>query len=249
MGPITEVFPAPCVVPCGDSQIKIAELRLRDLVLLQAVLDSLAADPLAAIQGTLPESGPARREALSAAYDLAEVGPPVYGEAGGRAYFGTPEGGGVFLWVVGRRWKSNQMTPEKAGELFARCTAAEFGHIWRICHGVSALRAITRMLTPFAADIYQASVAADWGEMVDKVMTDFHWTYDQILDLTLTQWIRARNGGVLPTGEIMVPRSAAGKAFLDKQEAYEKGEIDELGNPVVAPPDGPSEAASGPPGG
>ncbi len=245
MGPITEVFPVPQIVPCGGFSIKVAELRLRDLVSLQAVLDSLTPDPLEAAQKALGSPDRAvRHAALLEAYDLAERGPAGYGEDSGRAYFSTPEGGGMFLWVAGRRWKSNEMTPAKAGEMFARSTTAEYSRVWRICHGVSARRALGRMLLPFAGDGPKSAVRS-WGEMVDDLSSSRGWTYDQILNLSLTQWIRARNDGQIPEPEQAIPAGEAGALIIKKQLAFLAGEIDEDGKPVIGAGSG-SDASSTP---
>lgn len=196
MGPITAILPVPRVVPCGGRMVKVSELRLRDLAVLQSYLDELEPDPLTAAQQAsrgLPEREQLR--IFGEAYDRAEAGPPIYGDARGKAYFATPEGSALFLWVALSRHR--KITPVEAAELYHAASPAEYGRIWRIAHGITSLEAISRILLPLPPS-GGGVPGRTWPEMIVELSEARGWTLHYIYNLTLSEWIFARNGGATP---------------------------------------------------
>lgn len=232
MESLTSVFPRPRLVQCGDETIKVSEFRLRDLVSLQEILDDMTVDPLASIQDgldLLPRKE--RHAAIVAAYEAAESGSPVYGEPNGKAFYATPAGNAALLWVAIRRWKYNRATAKRAGELYSQSSPSQFSHIWRICHGVSSLRTLQKMLTFPLPSQHNPQGVRDWGEMIDILSEKRNWTYEYILSLPITQWVRVNNEGKIPERVSLynVPREQWGELNI-KFQRYYAGEIDEHGN-------------------
>jgi hypothetical protein len=196
MGPITSIIPTPRTVPCGGRSVKVSEFRLRDLAFLQSVLDGMEPDPIAAIEEELSTAtGARRKDLIFSAWDRAEAGPPVYGSESGRAFFSTPPGGSLVLWVALRR-EHPAIDPAEAARLYMAATAAEIGLVWRVAHGISPARAMERIaFPPEPPSPPSGAIGPTWPEMVDEVAVSHGWTYEQIFDLTISQWHAARNGG------------------------------------------------------
>jgi len=220
MNSITSLIPRPKPVRIAaiDTILLVSELTLNDLADLQAVLDSQWEDPLRAIDEELDAAqGDDRRRLLAAAYDRAEVGPPVYGEAEGNAYFTGSEGAAYLLWVACRR-NYTGFTPEKAATIFGVMSSAEFSQVWRVAHGHLSLHAIERMLGSGTASRPTGKIA--WGKLAEEVVQDHPgWTYADIYALTITEFFNARRRGREEMrGQRLPMDSAAIKAAIADQK-------------------------------
>lgn len=182
-----------------------SELRIRDIAELQSILDDEWADPMDSVRDVLADAGDDGKGQfmrLAPLYERAEVGPPVYGTTRGHEFYGSPEGGALLLWVA-CRWNTEGLTPALAAILYSRATPDEYMKVWRIAHGVSSLKALENLLwgcLPGGHGLAPDSgTPATWAEMIDGLsQLKPGWTYEQIADLTLNQWIYARNGGKVP---------------------------------------------------
>lgn len=241
MGPITSIVPVPRRCPIGGESVMVSEFRLRDIADLQAILDEEWADPIEDVPLVLPPD-PAPQDAaagdkerflrLVPLYERAESGPPAYGTAAGNAYFATPEGGACLLWVAGRRHTPG-LDPATAAKLYVEATPDEFARVWRIAHGVASLKAIEGMLWSCLpgghGDAPDHGKPATWAEMIDELARARQWTYEDVYNLTLSEWIYARNGGKVPetTRRAGPGQDAAALARLQREwwsEARESGE-------------------------
>lgn len=221
MGPITSILPVPRTVTVGGEPVVISELRLRDLATLQAILDGTWPDPLAEIQDSLPADRKARNRLLVRAYERAEIGPPVYGTARGHEYFATPEGGALLLWVAGRQ-HTPDLGPPRAARLYTKATVGEIDRVLRIAHGVPTLKAIENFL--WARPPGEGAGSArktTWAEMIDELARERNWTYSYIYDLTITEWLAARNHGKQPEpGRVIGPGEDAAAIAQEQAELW-----------------------------
>jgi hypothetical protein len=211
MGPITALIPVSRSMPCGGEMVEVSQLRLRDLALIQSVLDGQWPDPLTEIQERIMtmESGPGRNGLLVEAYERAEIGPVCYGTAAGNEYFAGPEGAALLFWVAVR--ETPGITPSSATEILSRGSAGEIAAIYRFSHGVSVLKALESYLW---ADTPESPSAPGltWPEMIDDLSRKRHWTYDYIYSLTFREWLSARNEGII---------SREGRTLAPGEDVYE----------------------------
>lgn len=208
MNAITSIIPTPKPLPIAAAgvTVQVAELTLRDLAELQAILDARQLDPLLEIGPALEDAqGDERRRLFVSAWEKADTGPGIYGEPSGRAYFATSEGAAALVWVALRRYQP-AMTPETAARLLVEMTAAEFGCLFRLAHGQSVTRALAMMLSPFPWTSRPGNGPTTWGKAIEEVV-EAHpgWTYADVYDLTLSEWINARNGGRAVSDDVPAP--------------------------------------------
>lgn len=209
-GPITALIPVPRSLPFGGGRVTVSELRLRDLAELQGVLDDRWPDPLFAIESAPPAADPEDdRRAAARAHRLAVVGPPVYGDAEASAYFSSPEGQVQFLAVALRRHHPDLATDALVAT-WSRATFAEFGRLWRVAHGVPTVEALSRLVLPAPPRGGGAGKPASWAEMIDELSRlKPGWTYEDIYNLTITEWVAARTGGTPRVRGRRVPQAQA----------------------------------------
>lgn len=199
MPSLTSIIPVVRSYPCAGTIVKVAEFRIRDLAELQAILDGLTPDPWEAIRDEIA-AGPApqrRAELVGDAWERAERGPSQVGTPDGNAYFCTPEGASLVLWLATRRHTPG-MTPELAADLFSRAAPAEIRVIWRAAYGISALSAMEEHA--FAPDVLAAvrpgvGPEISWPEAIDALSRERNWTYDYIFGMTISEFSSARRHG------------------------------------------------------
>lgn len=208
MDRITSIIPTPkpLRVTAAGVTVQVSEFTLRDLADLQAILDARQVDPLLEIGPALEGAdGDERRRLLVSAWEKANVGPGIYGEPSGRVYFGTAEGAAALVWVALRRHQP-ALTPEAAARLLMEMTAAEFDCLFRLAHGHSTRRSLAMMLSPFPWTAPTGNAPTTWGKAIEEVI-EAHpgWTYRDVYDLTLSEWVNARNAGHAPSDDVPAP--------------------------------------------
>lgn len=237
MGPITSIIPVPRRCPVGGEFVYISELRLRDIAELQSILDDEWADPLDSIGDVLARAGDDPKErfiGLVPLYEAAEVGPPAYGTAAGNAYFASPEGGALLLWVAGRR-ETPGLDPATAVRLYMKATVDEIARVWRVAHGVSPLKALEKMLWDClpGEDAGGSGRIVTWAEMIDELARANHWTYEYVYGLTLTEWLRARNlGKEVESARCAGPGQDAAELARTRREWWAEGRARARGESV-----------------
>lgn len=202
MNSITSLIPrarAVYVDRLGTS-VLVGEFTLNDLADLQEALDLVWKDPLAEAEAEIAKLDATQegheaacKQILAGAYEAAEAGPPVYGEASAREYFETREGRALLLWVALRR-HNPKIDVEQAAAISLLVTPSEFAQIWRIAHGASSLKAIERLLGLGLAQ--RPSQSTTWGELIEEVYQSHPgWTYADVYGLTLSEFVNARRLG------------------------------------------------------
>jgi hypothetical protein len=216
VGPITALIPTPkpLHVAALGLTLRVAELTLRDLADLQAVLDQRWTDPYLDCREALATvEGDERTAALLDAYDRAEEGPPVYGEPAGRAYYATLEGFAVLAWVALRRYQSGLAPADVAG-IVAEMTADEMFALRWHAEGGNSLRLLARLLmsdvpTPRPTPI-------PWGQAIHEVAEIMGLPYAAVYEMTLTEFRNARRGGKADDGDIPIAPGADLEGVMER---------------------------------
>lgn len=217
MDAITSIIPVPRSVPLGGRRVLISELRLRDVAELQSVLDDRQGDPLAGVlEAVAGTDGDARRAVLVDAHRRSLAGPETYFREDGMAYFRTPAGEATFLFVAVRRHRP-RLSARGAAKLWEAASREELDRVWRICHGVKARDAIEGMIGMAAP---RKGRTATWPELIDELALARSWTYEQIYNLTLSEWRTARSGGKPAHAGRRVSHSEAMAAMREQRRRY-----------------------------
>jgi hypothetical protein len=197
MGPITALIPVPRECTLAGTPVLVSEARLRDLATLQGHLDDEAPDPLANLPAILAEEDETvRQRMLVTAYKTATRDALIYGEPSGSLVFrATDEGLCLFLWVALQRHQPHLSIADVV-KLAVKMRDGEFDRIYRIFHGVKAWKVLERLIMGEEAPAPPRSRAPIlWPEAIDEVARERGWTYAQIYDLTITEWVNVRREG------------------------------------------------------
>lgn len=194
--PITSILPRPRAVALAGRVYALAELRLVDLAELQAWLELAAPHPLAGLPHVANDPDPATRRArLVVAWHAAKEWPPVYGSDAARDLLASPGGAVAFVWLCLRRHQPD--TPlDEAANVAAAMTAEEWRELRRVAYGVPIWRQLIGELDPEWSD--SPANAIEWGEAFERLSADRGWTYEQIGEMTLSQWRNYCTGGKPP---------------------------------------------------
>lgn len=209
---ITQLIPTARTLTVGGREFQVREARLSDLAALQAWVDSKTPDPLDGVWDDAhdPEKADARRDrALYDALGSAGDGPPEYASDEGRRLLCTPEGVGVFLFLALGRGNPD-LTLADVADVAGAMTGREYAAVRRAFYGVDPLREIERILTDHVPRA-EGGRSVSWGEAVDEVARCYHWTYQYVYSLTLTEFRNARSAGKPEDGP-RVGWAAAGEA-------------------------------------
>lgn len=192
MSSITAIFPRHREVSLGGRTFRVGELRLSDLADLQDWLDRCWADPLAGLRERLRDMDDAeRRAALAPAYDVAEAGPPTWGDEQGRALFAT--GAGILeIFRVALRRHHPELDAEVVATIAERTTPVEYAALKRILYGVGPLDEIEAWL---GLDQGPSGCQVGWPRATSEVAELYGWSLEYIEGLTIRQFRAARSGG------------------------------------------------------
>lgn len=195
---ITRVVPTPEPVMVAGAVRLVWPLRLRDVATLQAWLRIAAPSPLALALADIASGGlegKARHRRLREAYDLAEAWPPRYGSPEADRRFATHEGICFFLSVVAER---SRWTPDELAEVLAKITRDEYAALARSAFGPDPLDELGRLMGLYdepEADEDAPRDDLNWAEAFAEAAEATGWTFDQVADLTVPQWVAFRSGG------------------------------------------------------
>ncbi len=192
MESITAIFPRRREVTLGGRTFRVDELRLGDLADLQDWLDRSWADPLAGLRERLGDMDVAeRRAALAPAYDVAEAGPPTWGDERGRVLFAT--GAGILeIFRVALRRHHPELDVEVVATIAERTTPAEYAALRRALYGVGPLDEIEAWL---GLDQGPSGSPIGWPQAAAEVAELYGWSLEYIEGLTVRQFRAARSGG------------------------------------------------------
>lgn len=216
---ILNLIPRPTpirVAAVPDGVLYVWELTLNDLAELQSMLDASWVDPAVGLESSLPDDAEGRRVALADAWRASEA-KPVFGQPSGREWTQSREGVAALLWVACRRTHKD-WTPAKAADYVGLLTADEIGAAWRAAYGHSSADEILRLME-FGDKPKAGKGKATWGELVDEVCRSHKgWTYQDVYQLTMTEFLNARALGKPREVGVRLPMdSAAIKKARDGQ--------------------------------
>jgi hypothetical protein len=237
MGPITRIVPRPKEVQLGERFWTVGEARILDFADIQAWLDCQTTDPLDDLEENPPSDDEDRRVRLVAAYEYLTEGILVEGSrAADDVLFGTAEGAAAFLFIALRRYQPG-ITAEDAIDVLLEMREHQFQKLRRIFFGVDSLEEISKRLLGPAPK--RGGRKITWGEVIDELSSEKGWTYPQIYDLTLTEFVNARTGGK-PSNANMRPIGANEDPAQAAREQYRRYHGKELVVPL--PETGPEVA-------
>lgn len=190
---ITSVLPRPRATVLAGRIYALSELRLVDLAELQAWLELAGPHPLAGLPCTENDDDQATRPArLRAAWRAAKEWPPIYGSNESRDLLASPGGIVAFVWLCLRR-NHPEIELDEAAEVAAAMTAENWRELRRIAYGVPIWRQLIGELDPEWSDSPANSI--DWGRAFEELSAERGWTYEQIGEMTLSQWRNYCTGG------------------------------------------------------
>jgi hypothetical protein len=192
---IGAVIPTPIPVAVAGSVRLVAPLRLRDVAEMQTWLSCRIPCPLAAALADLEGlEGKYRNRRLSAAYEALEAWPPRYGSPEAEAEFSKLDGLAFFLAIVGRR---SGWTAEDLADVLAGIRPAEYAALCLAAFGSDPLDECGRLMGIYQPEAEDGRRSEDlnWAEAFADVADATGWTFDQIADLTLSQWTAYRTRG------------------------------------------------------
>jgi len=205
VGSITAIFPRHREVILGGRTFRVGELRLRDLADLQDWLDRSWADPLAGLRERLNDmDDDERRAALASAYDVAEAGPPTWGDERGRAILAT--GAGILeIFRVALRRHHPELDEEVVATIAERTTPAEYAALRRALYGLEPLDEIEAWL---GLDRGPSGSPIGWPQAASEVAELYGWSLEYMEGLTIRQFRAVRSRGrPMVRGTPVAPRT------------------------------------------
>jgi hypothetical protein len=191
MSRLSRVWPQPVGLTIGGRLVMVAEYRLADLATLQTWLETQAPHPLAKIPPAEDDADPdTRPERLRDAMKALADWPPRIGSIAATMLLASMEGRLMQLFVSMARAKP-ETSIDDAISVLADTTPADFRSVRRVAWGVAAWREIVSELAPDTED----ADPMDWGKELFRLAEAFHWTPDQVGDLTIGQWRLLASGG------------------------------------------------------
>lgn len=201
---LTTLFPRPRAVTLAGRTFLIGEMRLGDMVDLQAWLDSRWESPLDAIRPKLGSMAEAERmDALRGLWDACEAGPVRWGTDEAAKLFGTEEGIYETFRVILRHHHPEYETTfvrvdgekEPIPKLLVvarQTTPDEYSAMLDAWRRVEAIDELSWML---GMDGGSKGESIGWAQAVCEMCEAYGWTLDYALTLTLRQIATARGGG------------------------------------------------------
>jgi hypothetical protein len=229
---LTRVIPVAVPVALAGRTVLVWPLRLADLALLQGWIRQIAApSPLSAVRAALLSADAAgRARLLRRAYDRAESWPVRYGSAEGGALFNSEAGLLYFLAVaLARSTPIEACDPE---ELVAALDPVEWSELLAAAWGTEPLDELERLLDP---DALTPGEDLNWGEAFAETARDTGWTFAQIGELTVSQWIAYRSDGKVARVARTVPEGMTVLQYAEMRRRAFEGLDDDLVEGEVMP--------------
>jgi hypothetical protein len=225
---LLECFPQPRPVILQGRLRIAAQLKVADLVQLDAFLAAQAGDPFAELARC---AGDERRKALRRAYNAAEQADgvaPIETAEGRERLFTSIDGAATFLLLV-LRDDPDPPSATEAQDLTGTLTADEWLTLERIAFGLDALDELGGLIDdeiglelPPPQEAPRSSRRRTWRHVLFDLCRQLHYTPDQVGALYLTQLRILTHGGdrergeELPTGmsldeyreKLLAPRAA-----------------------------------------
>jgi hypothetical protein len=191
--PLTLCLPCVQFLTLAGTVRPVQELRLRDLADIQGWLADQVPHPLAGLPPAWADPDPdTRRARLWAAWRAARDWPPRLGTAAAADVLATPEGLVLFTLVCLRRC-DDQVDATSAASIAAGMAPEEWASLRRVAWGRQPWEELRDELDPDAtAD--SDGPPPDWCEAFHEVAERTGWTFEQIGELTVSQYRVIRSG-------------------------------------------------------
>ena len=192
MSDLTKVIPFAMPVSLGGLTVMVMPLRLREFAQLQAWLNRVVPSPLEDARAAIQASeGDDRRKLLADVFERSLTWPVRYGSGLGSQLFGSQAGARFFLAVAMSR-ADRVFSQAELDAMLGKITPDEWRQLSAILFGSNPIDEVVRMLDP-APDV--PSEDLNWAQAFAEVAESTGWTFEQLADLTLSQWIAIRSGG------------------------------------------------------
>ena len=189
---LTTLFPRPRPVTLAGRTFLVGEMRLRDLIDLQAWIDSRWESPLDAVRPSLEPMGERERmDALRGLWDACEAGPPMWGTDEAMRILNCPEGIAETFYVV-LRTHQPEMTLIQLREVAESTTPEEYMAMLTAWRRVDPIDELAWML---GMDDAGKGNPIGWAQAVCEMCETYGWTLEYAESLTLRQISTARGCG------------------------------------------------------
>lgn len=187
---ITRILPVARVVSMGGRDCVVEELRLKDLAELQGYVECQVPHPLAGMPSAWADPEPDTRKArLAAALRAADLWPPGIGSDAGATILSAPAGRAFFLTLVVAKSDPTFRLAD-AITLLPSITPAEWSAFTRVAYGITPREEIVAELAPMLK-----GKPTDWCKSLDQLMEHRGLTYEQMAELTISQFHNCCNQG------------------------------------------------------
>lgn len=227
MSILTRLFPQSKPVQLGTRIFQIREMRVSDMVDIQAWLDSQWECPLDALGASLSDVDDGeRRKLLFGVWDVLEAGPPIFGSDKANQLLDTWEGSIEVLSVV-----LNEVEPKldafAIDALRNEITQDQYEEMLTAWRRPDEVYEVARILG-FLPDEMVNGASVTWPEVILSLCEAYGWTLDYVKTLTLSQ-LRAigRGGKPIEYGTPVAPRTSLKATMMARRkqlEALERGE-------------------------
>lgn len=192
---VLDVLPRPRPVKIGDKIYFVGELQIRDLAGIQLWLQERTPHPLELIRADLDGlEGEERLQALRAAWRESQDWPPRWDTPKGKELLGTAEGVSAILTLI--LSKHQELTSQEIGHIVATITPEEFSAVKRIAYALDPTDELVDLILGDEKDEdYSKPQKDDLAELVHGLAVTHGWTYEQIGEMTLSQFGAALRHG------------------------------------------------------
>jgi hypothetical protein len=218
---ITRVLPVPTPVVLAGRTWLVRPLQLRQVAELQGWLAHVAdRSPLAAHRAAIaaaPE-GHARDVAAARAYLALEAWPIRFGSREASPYWSTPMGARFFLHVALERAISSGGADPDPKSL----SPAEWAELGSAAFGADPLEELVGVLEPTPEAIAEPM---NWAKAFAEVARETGWTFEQIGELTVGQFLAYRTRGEVAGGTVAPrPGETIGQAARRRAAVFAEAE-------------------------
>lgn len=221
---LTRVLPTFEAVDVGGTRRLVWPLRLRDVAALQAFVRARCPSPLDSALDEIASAGltgRARQRRLAEAYEACEVWPPRYGSPEAAEHLDSEAGILFFLSVVADR---SGWTREDLDHVLASIGPGDYRRIQAAAFQADPLDRLSGLMGLYdQADDEAPRKDLNWGEAFREAAELTGWTFDQLGDLTISQWVAFRTGGA-SSRTIEVPPGMTAAEAAERQRRKFWGE-------------------------
>lgn len=189
MSSLTDLLPQTTEVVIGGRTFVVGQLTIRDIAYFQHRLEERQPHPYAHSREAIENSEGELQEALVLKVVREDYRyPPLYS--------GYRDARELLDFLQRLLSRHQEFTQEDAINLAMDITGEELKILDKLAFNDTPRDQLIRFLTP-PKDSNPWERADDWGEILDRIAQVYRWTYDQIGDLTISQFQTACRAGKL----------------------------------------------------